>query len=218
MRTAKLLSLAFVVAFAPSAFAAPIFINNQFVVNADGTLARGGKAGVIHSGTGQYEVDSENVKTCAYVVTAGSSDTTVPSPAVATAVRKLGQQNAILISTYDNRGNAIDSGFHLIVRCVDATLDGAAVVDPDGTLARGVFASSATRADVGEYTVAFNNASIPTACAYTATIGLSASAGVSAPGLVTVAQAGNGNVAVRTYDVKGNPADLGFHVFAACNR
>ncbi|HWA89003.1 MAG TPA: hypothetical protein VG889_03145 [Rhizomicrobium sp.] len=223
MRNATLLSLAFA-AVAPGAFAgafaAPLGFNTQLVVAADGTPVRAGKALVTHAGSGQYEVAfSSDLKTCAYVVTPGTSDTAVPTTAVATAVRKVGDRDTVVVSTYDNRGNAIDSGFHLIVHCQDTTSDGAAVVNSDGSLARGILASSAARVGTGDYTVTFTNPNVAPFCAYTAAIGLSGTSGTEDPGLITVSQSGTaGAIEVRTYDTHAVQADRGFHVFAACPR
>lgn len=216
MRNTTLLSIVFAVALAPSAFA--ISPNGFVVANADGSFVRGTKYSVTQLDTGRYLVNaSDDVRFCAYSVTAGSGDTNIPAPAVATAVGEREDRTGIIVATYDHRGNPVDSGFHLIVRCASGGSNGAAVVDPDGTLARGILATSAARTDLGAYTVTFANGSFSTTCAYTADIGLSAQSGVSAPGIVNVAVVGAGTIAVRTYDTKGNAADLGFHVFGACN-
>jgi hypothetical protein len=122
-----------------------------------------------------------------------------------------------MIATYDSTGSYADEGFHLVVRCVNAAPDGAAVVDPDGTFVRGILAASSSRVDTGSYTVTFANGTLSDKCAYTASIGLSGTAGVSDAGFVNVAGVSGGTIAVRTYDTKGNAADRGFHVFAACN-
>ncbi len=57
-----------------------------------------------------------------------------------------------------------------------------------------------------------------TACGYTATIGLSGTAGSSAPGTVTVVgRSGTPKgVYIQTFDTKGHPMDLGFHLILAC--
>lgn len=192
---------------------------NGFVVaGPDGKPFRSSGYTVTHVATGQYEVDTiPNIHPCAYSVTAGSGDTTVPPISIATAVGKRGNHTAIMVATYDQTGTLADQGFHLIVRCVNAQTDGAAVVNSDGTLARGISVSSAARLDTGSYTVTFSNGSLSTTCAYTASIGLSATTGVSTAGFINVSAVSGGTIAVRTYDPHGNAADLGFHVFAACN-
>lgn len=218
----KLLSsLAFVAAalVPAAAFAGALSTNGFIVATGDGTLVRSSFGySVTHVSTGRYEVDVlANVHSCAYSVTAGSGDATIAPPAIATSVGRVENSNAIMIATFDSKGAYVDSGFHLIVRCLDATTDGAAVVDADGTLARGIFANGATRTGVGAYTVTFANSAASGTCAYTAAVGLSATSGTSDPGFVNVAAVSGGTIAVRTYDRKGRPVDLGFHVFAMCN-
>lgn len=91
-----------------------------------------------------------------------------------------------------------------------------AVVDPDGTLNRGLNAVSATHLATGQYEVAFG--SNVSACGYTAAIGLSGTAGSSAFGTVNVAKRGGNKKAifVQTFDADNNLADLGFHVIVQC--
>jgi hypothetical protein len=91
-----------------------------------------------------------------------------------------------------------------------------AVVDPDGTLARGYNAVSATHLAAGQYEVAFS--SNISECGYTATIGLSGTAGSSDFGTVNVAKRGGNKKAifVQTFDVTGTLADLGFHAIVQC--
>jgi|tagenome__1003787_1003787.scaffolds.fasta_scaffold19915807_1 hypothetical protein len=98
----------------------------------------------------------------------------------------------------------------------DSDDDGAspffAVVNPDGTLARGLKATSAQRLAPGNYEVVFNR-DVRTA-AYVATIGLSGAVGAAAPGEITVVgRAGNPKgVFVTTHNSAGAPADAGFHL------
>jgi hypothetical protein len=221
MRKISLLCIALVSLLAPEAViaGAPPPPQNGFVVaNGDGTVVRSTLYTVFHVTTGQYEVDTiPNIHPCAYSVTAGSGDATIPAPTIATAVGRRENHTAIMVATFDHDGNYADAGFHLIVRCTNAQTDGAAVVDPDGTLVRGIFASGATRTGTGAYRVTFSNSAFSTTCAYTAAVGLSGTSGVSDPGFVNVAAVSAGTIAVMTYDKNGNPADLGFQVFGACN-
>jgi hypothetical protein len=87
-----------------------------------------------------------------------------------------------------------------------------AVVDANGTLARGRRAVSATRLATGAYEVVFRKD--VRRSAYLATIGLSGSAGASLPGEITVVgRAGNDRgVFVTTHSSGGAAADLGFHL------
>jgi hypothetical protein len=91
-----------------------------------------------------------------------------------------------------------------------------AVVDSDGTLARGLNAVSATHLTTGQYEVAFEKS--VSGCAYTASIGLSGTAGASPFGTVNVASRGGNKKAifVQTFDPDGNLVDLGFHVIVTC--
>jgi len=91
-----------------------------------------------------------------------------------------------------------------------------AVVDSDGTLARDRGAVSAQRFDVGQYEVIFSRN--VRNCAYVATIGLSGSESVSAPGETTVVgRFGNRRgVFVTTHDSTGAFADRGFHLQVSC--
>jgi hypothetical protein len=91
-----------------------------------------------------------------------------------------------------------------------------AVVNPDGSLARGFGAVSSQRLAAGQYEVVFNRN--VTGCAYIATIGLSGSSGASPSGEITVVgRAGNANgVFLTTTDSAGNFADRGFHLAVHC--
>lgn len=218
MRYAKLLLLAFAVLLVPASAATPHF-DGFVVAKGDGTVVRGTGYTVFHISAGKYEVDTIplDVHPCTYIITAGSGDATLPPPSIATAVGRRENHTAVMVATYDAQGNYADEGFHLIVRCNNNTPDGAATVDPDGSMVRSRFVTSTARTGVGAYTVTFNNSSLSTTCAYTASIGLSGTSGISDPGLVNVAAVSGGTIAVRTYDTHGEAADRGFHVFAACN-
>jgi hypothetical protein len=87
-----------------------------------------------------------------------------------------------------------------------------AVVNADGTLARGFRATSSQRLVTGQYEVVFNRD--VRKAAFIATIGLSGSVGSSAPGEITVVgRLGNPQgVFVTTHSSTGAPADAGFHL------
>jgi hypothetical protein len=91
-----------------------------------------------------------------------------------------------------------------------------AVVNANGTLARGRRAVSATRLATGAYEVIFRKD--VRKCAFLATIGLSGSAGSSLPGEITVVgRSGNDRgVFVTTHSSGGAAADLGFHLAVLC--
>jgi hypothetical protein len=95
-----------------------------------------------------------------------------------------------------------------------------AVVNSDGTLARGSAGTSSEQvgaAGTGTYRVFFPRD--VTACSFTATIGLSGSEGVSAPGFITVVGAAvdSAGVFVTTDDTAGANADRGFHLAVTCS-
>lgn len=91
-----------------------------------------------------------------------------------------------------------------------------AVVNANGTLARGSGAPTATRGGTGVYAVRFNQN--VRNCAYTATIGLSDAAGASAPGEITVVgeNASENGVFLITHDSAGAASDRGFHLAVFC--
>jgi len=91
-----------------------------------------------------------------------------------------------------------------------------AVVNADGTLARGRNAVSAARLGTGQYEVVFRKD--VRKCAYVGTIGLSGSVGSSAPGEITVVgRFGNDRgVFVTTHSSAGAFGDLGFHLAVHC--
>jgi hypothetical protein len=93
---------------------------------------------------------------------------------------------------------------------------GFAVVNSDGSLARGFNAVSSSRIALGQYEVVFNQK--VNLCGYTAAIGLSGSIGTSDFGSVNVASRdGNKNaLLVQTFRTANNASDLGFHVILAC--
>ena len=91
-----------------------------------------------------------------------------------------------------------------------------AVVDSNGTLERGLRANGASRIAPGQYVVRFTKD--VSACAYTAAIGLSGTAGSSNPGTVNVVGRTDNNKAifVQTFDESASPSNLGFHVIINC--
>jgi hypothetical protein len=91
-----------------------------------------------------------------------------------------------------------------------------AVVNSDGTLARGRGALDANLLATGDYEVLFDRG--VTKCVYTGTIGLSGSFGEEAPGQITVAgriDTTNG-VYITTDDSTGASANRGFHLVVNC--
>jgi hypothetical protein len=95
-------------------------------------------------------------------------------------------------------------------------ISGYAVVDGDGTLARGLNATSVIVEGIGIYDVVFN--SDVSACAYHGNSGLSGIGGNPLPGYVSVSTMGsNPNaVHVETFNPSANFANLGFHLRVIC--
>jgi hypothetical protein len=91
-----------------------------------------------------------------------------------------------------------------------------AVVNDNGTLARGFGALSSTKLATGEYEVIFNRNVRD--CAYVATIGFSGSEGNSPSGEIAVVGRVNkpNGVYVQTFTSAGAPADRGFHLAVHC--
>jgi hypothetical protein len=100
--------------------AAPLTPADGFmVVNADGTVARATKGYAVDKfDTGSYEISYvASMHNCAYSITEGTSDATVPAQGFATIVGRQENQLVLEVSTYDASGHLADRGFHLIVRC-----------------------------------------------------------------------------------------------------
>ena len=89
---------------------------------------------------------------------------------------------------------------------------GFAVVNSDGTLARGHHAVKSDALGTGQYEVIFD--SNVRGGAYIASIGLSGSVGASSPGQISVVGRFNNvnGVFIETTDSSGNLANLGFHL------
>jgi hypothetical protein len=87
-----------------------------------------------------------------------------------------------------------------------------AAVTAAGGFVRGNATSGGRAGAVGSYTVAF--AAPTSSCAVVASLG-STDATTVPPGHVTTSDQG-GVIAVRTYDVAGNPADLPFQLIVSC--
>ena len=92
-----------------------------------------------------------------------------------------------------------------------------AVVNADGTLARGKKVVSITHSAGGGSYIVFFDKNVRE-CLYVATIGLGGSSGTSARGFITTvgAAAGEDGVFITTDDIAGNPAERGFHLYVGC--
>ncbi len=90
------------------------------VVNPDLTLARGaGVVSVTKQGDGQTAVVFDrDVRNCAYTANVGYAGSEgVPPDGAATVVGLGGEPNGVYLTTYDQAGAAVDSGYHLVVTC-----------------------------------------------------------------------------------------------------
>src|SRR5579862_3994980 len=136
-------------------------------VNLNGTLAYGnGVTGVIHIGTGRYEVTfSADVQQCAYVAT------TINAYSQALQVFTAGghlSADGVYVETKNQGGGLTDGPFNLVVDC---GLPGwsYAVVGYHGDLVRSTPRATVTSLGAGRYDVTFP-ARIDS-CAYLATVG-----------------------------------------------
>jgi len=216
MKYVKLLALAAALLLPQTASSAPPGPDRFVVVGSNGTLIRSsGGFTVSQLKSGQYLIESTSqINQCAYMATAGNAQ---PFPATATITGAVGERTAVTVTTYDETGVRADANFHLIVKCSNAAPAGFATVNADGTLARGPFVTNVNHINTGAYYVTFSNSAFSTTCAYTASIGLSGTNGVSDPGFANVAPVSGGTIAILTYDTKGVATDRGFHIYAACN-
>ena len=90
------------------------------VVNPDISLARGaGVVSVTKESDGQVEVVFfKDVSQCAYTGNVGfAGDVGVPADGTMTVVGLDGNPNGVFVATYNQAGDATDSGFHLLVTC-----------------------------------------------------------------------------------------------------
>ena len=93
-----------------------------------------------------------------------------------------------------------------------------AVVNADGTIARGVnvSAGSSSHPATGQYQVVFVGVDI-SICAYAATLGYPDNSGYAPAGMITASNTQYMNVvAVATYNAAGAPADRPFHLSILC--
>lgn len=114
--------------------------------------------------------------------------------------------------------NASGTADRPAVGSATATGDRWAVVNGNGTFARGKGVAQVSRGETpaGSYIVRFNRD--VTSCMYQATIGLADIKGVSAPGEITVVRRYNdaNAVYVTTSNSSGVRTDLGFHLYVGC--
>lgn len=91
-----------------------------------------------------------------------------------------------------------------------------AVINADGTFARGKGVISASNLSTGNYEVIFNKP--VAACLFSATIGLSGSSGTELPGFITtVGRVTDPNgVFITTDDTAGASSNRGFHLYVGC--
>lgn len=93
------------------------------VCNADGTL-HGVRSQHIVScsklGTGQYQVTVDHIVTrCTFVATLGLPETGFPLAGFVGVAQRVGNPNAVFVTTFNSSGSSIDRSFHLWVACND---------------------------------------------------------------------------------------------------
>jgi hypothetical protein len=91
-----------------------------------------------------------------------------------------------------------------------------AVVNSNGTLARGRGVTSVSRIGTGQYDVRFSRNI--TACTWEGTVGLGGFGGAAAPAIITVAGriGTNNGLFVTTHGTTGAAADAPFHALVVC--
>ena len=89
------------------------------VVNSSGSIAR--SSGTTSAGRlddGDYEVIfNQDVSSCAFVASVGSTGNGTPSAGMATTGRRAGNTNGVQVSTYTDAGASADKPFHVVVIC-----------------------------------------------------------------------------------------------------
>lgn len=128
------------------------------------------------------------------VITASAVETKTQPPCTGECAKSIPTPRGVIL-------NNLDSRF--------------AVINSNGTFARGDGVSSVARLGLGTYQVIFNRN--VTRCVYTATIGPAAAAGVPAGVAGVAPRAGNVNgVFVQTRNLAGAGADLPFYLYVGC--
>ncbi len=90
------------------------------VVNPDLSLARGaGVVSVTKDGDGQTAVVFDrDVSNCAFTANVGyAGNSGVPPDGTATVVGLLGDLNGVFLTTFNQAGAPVDSGYHLVITC-----------------------------------------------------------------------------------------------------
>ncbi len=89
-----------------------------------------------------------------------------------------------------------------------------AVINANGSVARGKGEAAATRVSAGYYRIGFYRNI--TGCAYVATVGGVAAEVVTGIANVTRTTGSNSNISVRTFTLNGTAADRSFHLYIDC--
>lgn len=183
-------------------------------VNLNGTLAYGnGVTGVIHIGTGRYEVSfSADVQQCAYVAT------TINAYSQALQVFTAGghlSADGVYVETKNQGGGLTDGPFNLVVDC-GLPGWGYAVVGYNASLVRATPGVTLTSLGTGRYDVTFPG--YIGRCAYLATVGDPGNALVYNPsGVYTGSGPNPSTVYVETKNPGGGlSAGIPFHLAVIC--
>ena len=191
------------------------------VFNSAGSLVRGsGATGVLHLGTGTYEVQFNSSMTgCAYTATAGDTGAgAVAGPISVSVASRAGNANALFVQAFDQTtGNVADAPIHVVTNC--SNKGRWAVVSSTGTLARGsAHVVSVSHLATGAYEVIFDKSVAK--CAFIVTPGTTGAGTVGNPGAITMAgRAGNkAGVFIHTMDRLGASVDQSFHLAVNCGK
>lgn len=196
-------------------------ISYSAVTRPDGFLKSGfGYTNAVPLSEGVVKVDFEaDVSSCAYVASIGNfKGRGVLKPGLISVAS--GGGTSVIVRTTNFGGHPNRRPFHLQVACPDNATRPShpsvwAVVNGDGTLARGDMALSASKSGTGEYRVDFDSS--VSNCTLIATTG--DAGGLTAPPGTALAKPGvNGRqIAVDTVNDKGVRTDAGFHLQTVCS-
>jgi len=186
---------------------------NDAVIAADGTTVRGAHVSASSRiAAGSYAIDFDHdVSKCAF--TATGATTALPGPISVAGL--FSDVNGVFVQTLSRAGVATDLPFQLAVDCGATKLVG--VIKRGGAKARGAHLTASANLQTGVYEVIFDRD--VSACAYTATVGVTTNGGsVDDPVAITAAsRTGNvDGVAIAIRDVNGVARNEPFHLKVTC--
>jgi serine/threonine protein kinase len=171
-------------------------------------------------GVGRYDVNfTSNVGRCAYLATVGDPGNALAFDPVGVYTGSASSSEAVYIETKNKGGGlAADIPFHLAVICPTAASTQIAVVDADGSLARGSVGTHSSSPAPGQYVIATSRSI--SACAAVATRGSIDQSVPFYPTTVEIVPGPADNaVGIQLRDLLalgGKPASEAFHVAIVC--